>query len=60
MPHVLQKCSAYHEWGFEFIYIVDPENRNVYRWTGQALQTVTSLVSIAVAQIWEALDRALE
>lgn len=60
MPHILRKCSAYHEWGFDFIYVVDPENRNVYRWTGQALETATNLVSIPVDQIWKALDQALE
>jgi Uma2 family endonuclease len=59
MPHILQKCSAYHDWGIEFIYVVDPENRKVYRWTGEALKTVTTLISISVSRIWDALDQAL-
>lgn len=60
MPHVLRKCSAYHEWGFEFIYVVDPEGRRVYRWTGRALETTTNLASISVDEIWSALNKALE
>jgi Uma2 family endonuclease len=59
MPHILRKCRAYHEWGFEFIYVVDPESRKVYRWTGEALETATHLTTISVDQIWNALDQAL-
>ncbi len=59
MPYILQKCTAYYDWGFQFIYVVDPENRKVYRWTGQALETVTTLLSISDDRIWDALDQAL-
>src|SRR6185437_2956334 len=58
MPYVLQKCNAYQEWGFEFIYLVDPESRKVYRWTGDALETVTALATISAGRIWEALEQA--
>ncbi|MGH9624426.1 MAG: Uma2 family endonuclease, partial [Bryobacteraceae bacterium] len=60
MFHLLQKCSAYHEWGFEFIYVVDPEGRQIYRWTGKALETVTELVSIPAVRIWDELDQAIQ
>jgi Uma2 family endonuclease len=60
MFHILQKCSAYREWGFEFIYVVDPEGRNIYRWTGKALETVTELVSIPAGRIWDELDQAIQ
>ncbi|MGA8593806.1 MAG: Uma2 family endonuclease [Bryobacteraceae bacterium] len=60
MPHILRKCSAYHEWGFEFIGVVDPESRKVYQWTGRALETTTNLASISVDEIWSALNKALE
>jgi len=60
MPYVLQKCNAYQEWGFEFIYLVDPESRKVYRWTGDALETVTALATISAGRIWEALEQALQ
>lgn len=59
MSYLLEKCSAYQEWGFEFIYVVDPESRRVYRWTANSLQNVTTLVSIPVAEIWKKLDEAL-
>jgi Uma2 family endonuclease len=59
MPHVLQKCAAYQDWGFEFIYVVDPESRKVYRWTGDALEAASTLVSISAGRIWDALDQAL-
>jgi Uma2 family endonuclease len=59
MPYLLQKCAAYKEWGFEFIYVVDPENRKVYRWTDQGLEVTTTLASIPVDRIWNALDEAI-
>jgi Uma2 family endonuclease len=59
MPYLLQKCSAYQEWGFQFIYVVDPEGRKVYRWTGDALETTSVLTTISVDRIWNALDQAL-
>lgn len=60
MPHILQKCSAYLEWGFELIYVVDPENRNIYRWTGNGLETAASVASIPAASIWDALEQAIQ
>ena len=60
MPYVLKKCRAYQAWGFPFIYVVDPESRVVYQWTGQALAMTDLLTSIPAARIWVELDRALE
>ena len=60
MSYVLEKCIAYQRWGFELIYVVDPDNRKVYRWTGQALEIVTDLASIPVDKIWAGLDEALQ
>jgi Uma2 family endonuclease len=60
MPYLLQKCDAYRDWGFEFVYVVDPENRKVYRSTGRGLDVVTTLVSIPVDVIWNALDEAIQ
>jgi Uma2 family endonuclease len=60
MPYVLQKCRAYQTWGFAFIYVVDPEGRVVYQWTGQGLAIADSLTSIPALRIWAELDKALE
>lgn len=60
MFHILQKCGAYWKWGFEFIYVVDPEGRQIYRWTGKALETVPELLSIPAGQLWNALDQAIQ
>ncbi len=60
MPYLLQKCGAYQTWGFAFIYVVDPESRVLYRWTGQALAITDTLTSIPAARIWAELDKALE
>lgn len=60
MPYVMQKCRAYQTWGFAFIYVVDPESRVVYQWTGQALAMTDTLTSIPTMRIWAELDKALE
>lgn len=60
MPYVLQKCRAYETWGSPYIYVVDPDSRTLYRWTGQALAISDQLTSIPVARIWADLDKALE
>ena len=59
MPYVLEKCEAYETWGFKFIYIVNPENRQLFRWTGRGLEISSELTSIPAARIWEHLDQAL-
>jgi Uma2 family endonuclease len=58
MSYLLEKCRSYEAWGFEYIYVVDPDSRQVFRWTARGLETVEQLVSIPVAQIWSALDEA--
>ena len=59
MSFVLEKCQAYHDWGFAHTYIVDPAKRQVFRWTGNALVVATELATIQVSQIWGELDRRL-
>ena len=59
MAYVLKKCEAYQSWGFEYVYVVNPESRQVFRWTGQGLQISDELASIPTARIWERLDQAM-
>lgn len=60
MPYLLQKRRAYESWGFPFIYVVDPESRTLFRWTGQAMGVADPLTSIPAAAIWAELDKALK
>ena len=60
MAYVIEKCRAYQVWGFPGIYVVDPENRLVFRWTGNALEISDSLTSIPTANLWERLDLTLK
>ncbi len=57
--YVLEKCEAYKTWGFEYIYVVNPDNRQLFRWTGTALEISDTLVSIPAERIWEQLDKAV-
>jgi Uma2 family endonuclease len=59
MGYVIEKCRAYHDWGFPGIYVVDPESRLVFRWTGTALQISEFLTAVPSARIWERLEKAL-
>ena len=59
MPYVLEKCEAYRTWGFEYIYVVSPDSRQVFRWTGSALELSDMLTSIPTSKIWERLDRVM-
>lgn len=59
MSRVLAKCRAYQSWGFEQIYVVDPEARVVFRWAENRLEEVNEFASIAVDRIWSSLDQAL-
>ena len=60
MPYQLEKYQAYADWGFEYIYIVNPYSRQVFRWTERGLEASDLLVSIPVTRIWSALDQALQ
>lgn len=60
MSRILTKCNAYRSWGFEQVYVVDPENRAVFAWTDRRLEAVETLALIPVEQICTALDRALQ
>ncbi len=60
MSRVLTKCRMYQSWGFEQIYVLDPEDRRVFRWTEHRLEEVGEFASIPVDRIWAALDAALQ
>ncbi len=59
MSRVLTKCKTYQSWGFEQIYVVDPQNRTVFRWIDQRLEETNTLASLPVDRIWSALDEEL-
>jgi hypothetical protein len=59
MPYVLEKCEAYRSWGFEYIYVLNPASRDLFRWVGTALEISDMLVSIPATRIWEQLDEAM-
>lgn len=59
MPYLLEKCQAYGSWGFEYIYVVNPESKQLFRWTGSGLQITDSLVAIPAERIWQELEKSL-
>jgi len=59
MPHLLEKCQAHGRWGFEYIYVLNPESKQLFRWTGSGLQLSDSLIAIPAAKIWEELEKSL-
>lgn len=59
MPHLLEKCEAYERWGFEYIYVVNPESRQLFRWSESGLQLTDSLVAIPATRIWQELEKSL-
>ena len=59
MPYVLEKCQAYSEWGFEYIYVVNPESKQIFRWTGSALELTDKLTTIPAERIWQELEKSL-
>ena len=59
MADVIEKCRAYHAWGFPGIYVVDPDSRSVFRWTEKALELSNVLASIPAEKIWEELTQRL-
>lgn len=60
LSRVLTKCRAYRSWGFEQVYVVDPEARIVFRWAENRLEEVGQLASIAAERIWSAVDSELK
>ena len=60
MTYVIEKCRSYNEWGFPAIYVVDPDSRLVFCWTGTALQISDTLTKTPSSQIWERLDSTLK
>jgi Uma2 family endonuclease len=59
MAYMIEKCRAYHAWGFPGIYVVDPDSRSVFRWTEEALELSNVLASIPAEKIWEELTQRL-
>ena len=57
--YVLEKCEAYKRWGFEFVYVVNPESKQVLRWTGAALELTDRFTELPAARIWEELEKSL-
>jgi len=60
MPYALEKCQDYSAWGFAYIYVVNSESRQLFRWTGSALELSSEFTSIPAARIWQRLDQALQ
>lgn len=58
MAYVLEKCQAYQDWGFPYIYVVNARRRQLLRWTGSGLEISNELTSIPASRIWELLDKA--
>ena len=58
-PYLLAKCQAYGKWGFEYVYVVSPESKQIFRWTGSALELTDSLTTIPATQIWQELEKSL-
>ena len=59
MAYLIEKCRAYHAWGFPGIYVVDSDSRLVFRWTGHALEISNALASIPAERIWQELAQRL-
>lgn len=59
MTYVLEKCQAFQDWGFEYVYVVNPQTRQLFRWTGTALEVSNALTSVPATRIWEQLDAAV-
>ena len=57
MSRTLTKCRACHSWGFEYIYVLDPDSRLVFRWEGHRLEEVDTLAGTQVQRLWDALDQ---
>ncbi|MBV9611948.1 MAG: Uma2 family endonuclease [Acidobacteriaceae bacterium] len=60
MARILTKCRAYEGWGFEQIYVVDPNARLIFRWIDRGLEEVNAVDKIAAEQIWSELDQAFQ
>lgn len=59
MFRVMTKCRAYRSWGFEHVYVVDPMERVLFRWTDHRLEEVNNLAGVPAAEIWSTLDQEL-
>jgi Uma2 family endonuclease len=60
ISRMLAKCKIYQDWGFELIYVVDPEARSVFQWMGNRLEEVDEIAGQSASEIWKALDRQLQ
>jgi len=57
---ILTKCQFYGEIGIPYVYVVDPETRQVWSWRrDEAPIPVESLASVPVSAIWSELDRRI-
>jgi len=55
MPYALEKCQAYSAWGFAYIYVVNSESRQLFRWAA-----FIRIYFYPGGGIWERLDQALQ
>ena len=60
LPFVSEKCRSYAAWGFAGIYVVDPQNRVLSRWTGTSLAETDTLTTVPASEIWKRLDQVLK
>jgi Uma2 family endonuclease len=58
---ILSKCQFYGELGIRHIYVVDPEERQIWCWRqNQEPLLVEFLLSIPASTIWSELDRRIK
>jgi Uma2 family endonuclease len=57
---LIKKCQYYQDWGFEQIYVVDPNLRVVFRWANNTLEETATVVGLPAARIWAALEAAIQ
>lgn len=60
MSRILARCRSYHAWGFQGIYVVDPESRAMFQWKGARFDGIESFAGISVNRVWDELDRVLQ
>ncbi|MGH9583268.1 MAG: Uma2 family endonuclease [Bryobacteraceae bacterium] len=60
ISRILAKCRAYRSWGFEQVYVVDPDTRVLFRWTDHRLEEVNTFASVPAERIWSGLEEALK
>ena len=47
-----------HPYPTKAVVVANPEGRQIFRWTGSALELSNELTSIPASRIWQELDQA--